>query len=313
MMRVLHSGPFAVGILAAIFAMAPFITADEGLLYLAALIMTWSIFALGYDIAFGLTGLLSFGHAAFFGMGAYAASWAMLSANLPFSIGVAAAMGMGGLSAFLFGIVGRRVSGLYFSLMTLMLAELIAIVMTTRLRHLSGGVDGLPGVPRPQAFGIDFFNAANFYWVVFAFFCATLVACGILKSSPLGQALQGIRQNAVRSEQVGFNVGALRLTALTLSGCLSGLAGALLASLMMYVSPQLLGWKMSGDVVIMTLLGGSGTLVGPVIGVALVELLREGLSASTEYWYGLLGVIFILCTIYLPEGVAGLGRKLWRR
>jgi branched-chain amino acid transport system permease protein len=82
---------------------------------------------------------------------------------------------------------------------------------------------------------------------------------------------------------------------------------------MMYVSPQLLGWKMSGDVVIMTLLGGSGKLVGPVIGVTLVELLREGLSATTEHWYGLLGVIFILCTIYLPEGVAGLGRKLWRR
>lgn len=313
MTRMLHSGILSIGVLAVVFAAAPLITADEGLLYLAALIMTWSIFALGFDIAFGLSGLLSFGHAAFFGMGAYAATWTMLWAGLPFSVGIAAAIGMGGFSAFLFGIVGRRVSGLYLSLMTLMLAELIAITMTTRLRRLSGGVDGLPGVPRPQAFGIDFFNAGNFYWVVFAFFCAALVFCGVLKSSPLGQALQGIRQNEVRSEQVGFNVGALRLTALTLSGGLSGLAGALLASLMMYVSPQLLGWKVSGDVVIMTLLGGSGTLIGPVAGVALVELLREGLSSSTEYWYGILGVIFILCTIYLPEGVAGLGKKLWRR
>ncbi|MCO5130026.1 MAG: branched-chain amino acid ABC transporter permease [Xanthobacteraceae bacterium] len=313
MRQVKHSEVLTVGVLVLLFAAAPFVTGDEGWLYLAALIMTWSIFALGYDISFGLTGLLSFGHAAFFGMGAYAASWAMLSAGLPFSVGIVAAIGAGGLSALVFGFVGRRVSGLYFSLMTLMLAELISIVMTTRLRHLSGGVDGLPGVPRPQAFGIDFFNAANFYWVIFALFCLTLAFCAVLKSSPLGQALRGVRQNAVRSEQVGFNVGALRLTALTLSGCLSGLAGALLASLMMYVSPQLLGWKMSGDVVIMTLLGGSGTPVGPVIGVTLVELLREGLSATTEHWYGLLGVIFILCTIYLPEGVAGLGRKLWRR
>ncbi|WP_182915360.1 branched-chain amino acid ABC transporter permease [Rhodopseudomonas palustris] len=308
-----YANAITVVVLALAFAATPLVSADEGVLYFAALIMAWSIFALGYYISFGLAGLLSFGHAAFFGMGAYAAAWTMLSAELPFSAGMLAAIVVGGATAGLFGLIGRRVSGLYFALMTLMLAELIAIVMTTRLRQLSGGVDGLPGVPRPHAFDIDFFNAANFYWVIFGFFVAALAFCGVLQASPLGQALRGIRQNPVRAEQVGFNVGALRLTALILSGAVSGLAGALLASLMMYVSPQLLGWKISGDVVIMTLLGGSGHLIGPVIGVALVELLREQLSAHTEHWYGLLGVIFIVCTIYLPNGIAGLGKKLWRR
>ncbi len=309
----LHPEMPSIGALTLGFLAVGLLSPDEATLYLAALIMTWSIFALGYDISFGLTGMLSFGHAAFFGIGAYAASWAMMNGKWSFLAGLVVAAFAGGGVALLFGLVSRRVSGLYFSLLTLMLSELIAIVMTTRLRGLSGGVDGLAGVPRPQVAGIDFINTANFYWLIFAGFCITLLFCGVLKHSPLGQALQAVRQNPVRAEQIGFDIAALRLTALGLSGGLSGLAGAFLASLMMYVSPQLLNWKVSGDVVIMTLLGGSGTLAGPVIGVMLVELLREGLSALTPYWYGVLGVIFILCTIFLPQGVAGLGARLWRR
>ena len=309
----LHPEMPAIGALMLGFLAVGLFSPDEATLYLAALIMIWSIFALGFDLSFGLTGMLSFGHAAFFGIGAYAASWAMMSGKSSFAAALVVAAFAGGGAALLFGLVSRRVSGLYFSLLTLMLSELIAIVMTTRLRGLSGGVDGLAGVPRPEMADIDFINTANFYWLIFAGFCITLVFCGVLKHSPLGQALQAVRQNPVRAEQIGFDIAALRLTALGLSGGISGLAGAFLASLMMYVSPQLLNWKVSGDVVIMTLLGGSGTLAGPVIGVTLVELLREGLSALTPYWYGVLGVIFILCTIFLPQGIAGLGARLWRR
>lgn len=313
MMRQRHPEALSIGALALAFLAVRLLFPDEGTIYLAALIMIWSIFALGYDIAFGMTGMLSFGHAAFFGIGAYAASWAMINGGWPFLAALVAAALSGGGVAIIYGFISRRVSGLYFSLLTLMLSELVAIVMTTRLRGLSGGIDGLPGVPRPQLAGIDFFSTANFFWPIFAAFCLTLVFCGILKHSPLGQALQAVRQNPVRAEQIGFDVAALRLAALGLSGGISGLAGAFLASLMMYVSPQLLNWKISGDVVIMTLLGGSGMLAGPVIGVTLVELLRESLSALTPYWYGILGVIFILCTIFLPQGIAGLGVKLWRR
>lgn len=313
MTRKLHPEALPIVAMALVFLGAGLFSANEGFIYLVALIMIWSIFALGYDIAFGLSGLLSFGHAAFFGLGAYAAAWAMLDGGWPFSLALLAAAGAGALTALLFGIIGRRVSGLYFSLMTLMLAELIAIVMTTRLRKLSGGVDGLPGVPRPVFGEVDFFSNHAFYWSIYAAFVATLIFCGIFKHSPFGQALQGLRQNPVRAEQIGFDIGGLRLAALTVSGGFSGLAGAYLASLMMYVGPQMLNWKISGDVVIMTLLGGSGTLLGPVIGVTLVELLREGLSASTQYWYGILGVIFIFCTIFLPQGLVGLGARLWRR
>ncbi|MGQ3028292.1 MAG: branched-chain amino acid ABC transporter permease [Ferrovibrionaceae bacterium] len=279
---------------------------DDGTLYFAMLVMIWSIFALGYDISFGLTGLLSFGHAAFFGMGAYAAAWAMQRGGAGFGTGLAAAMLMGAVLALAFATLATRVSGLFFALMTLMLGELVSLIMTTRLRGLSGGVDGLPGVPRPDWFGVDFFENRHFYWVVLALFLVTLLACGLLRRSPLGQALLAVRQNPVRAGQLGLDVALHRLIAVTVSGAFSGLAGALLAGLMMYAGPQTLGWRISGDVVIMAVLGGSGTLIGPVLGVVLVEALREWLSLYTQHTYGLIGLIIILCTLYLPRGIAGL-------
>jgi branched-chain amino acid transport system permease protein len=298
---------------AALFAVLALTVRNDGVSYMLSLIMVWAIFALGYDLAFGTAGILSFGHAAYFGLGAYGATWAMLRFNLPFSVGLVCAMLMGALAGALVAWIGRRVTGLYFSLLTLMLAELVSIVMLTRLRDLSGGVDGIPGVPRPSFGSIDFFANSAFVWVVFALFLGTVLGVHVLRRSPLGQALQGLRQNAVRLEQLGLNVGRLRLTAMALSGAVSGLAGALLASLMMYSGPQLLHWKMSGDVLIMTLLGGSGTLLGPILGVAFFEVVKELLAAYTDHWYGLLGVIFILGTIFMPKGLAGLVLRRWRR
>ncbi|HVR50546.1 MAG TPA: branched-chain amino acid ABC transporter permease [Pseudorhodoferax sp.] len=299
--------------LAALFALVALTVRNDGVSFMLSLIMVWAIFALGYDLAFGTAGILSFGHAAYFGLGAYGATWAMLRFNLPFSVGLLVAMLSGALAGTLVAWIGRRVTGLYFSLLTLMLAELVSILMLTRLRDLSGGVDGIPGVPRPSFGNIDFFANSAFVWVVFALFLATVLGVHLLRRSPLGQALQGLRQNPVRLEQLGLNVGRLRLAAMGLSGAVSGLAGALLASLMMYVSPQLLHWKMSGDVLIMTLLGGSGTLLGPILGVAFFELLKELLAEYTEHWYGLLGVVFILGTIFMPRGLGGLVLRRWRR
>ncbi len=292
--------------LAAVAAALRLVWPDDGFLYFVMLVMIWSIFALGYDIAFGLTGLLSFGHAAFFGMGAYAATWTMQMGGLGFGAGLVAALAMGATLAVVFAALATRVSGLFFALMTLMLGELVSLVMTTRLRGLSGGVDGLPGVARPDWFGVDFFENRHYYWVVWALFLVTMLACGLLRRAPLGQALLAVRQNAVRAGQLGLNVAAHRMAAYALSGAFAGLAGALLAGLMMYVGPQTLGWRISGDVVIMVVLGGSGTLIGPILGVILVEALREGLSLYTQHIYGLIGLIIILCTLYLPRGIAGL-------
>jgi branched-chain amino acid transport system permease protein len=287
-------------------------TTNEGILFIACLIMVWSVFALGYDLAFGTTGILSFGHAAFFGMGAFGMAWATLN-GLPFTLGLLAGAALGAACAWIVSLIGSRITGLFFSLLTLMLAELLSVLMLTRLRRLSGGVDGLPGVARPSWGTVDFFNNANFFWVVFAVFAAVLAACWVLRRSPLGQAFQAVRQNAVRAEQLGFGVRPLRQAAMALSGALSGIAGGLLASLMMYTGPQVLNWKTSGDVLIMTLLGGSGTLLGPIVGVAFFEILREVLAAYSDYWYGLVGIVFILCTLFLPKGLAGTVLHGWSR
>lgn len=288
-------------------------TRNEGILFVVCLIMVWSIFALGYDLVFGTTGILSFGHAAFFGMGAFGMAWAQLHGGLPFSLGLVAACLLGAACAWVVSLIGSRITGLFFSLLTLMMAELMSILMLTRLRSYSGGVDGLPGTARPSWGTIDFFNNANFFWVVFAVFAVVLLAIWVLRRSPLGQALQAVRQNPVRAEQLGFSVRPLRQIAMAISGGVSGIAGGLLASLLMYTGPQMLNWKTSGDVLIMTLLGGSGTLLGPIIGVAFFEVLREVLAAYSDYWYGLVGLVFIVCTLFLPKGLAGTALHWWSK
>jgi len=296
---------------AALFIALPWATSDDGILFLASLIMVWVVFALGYNVAFGLTGILSFGHAAFFGLGAYGMTWAQMHWGLSFWMGLPIAGVFGATAAGMFGWIGRRVTGLFFALLTLLLSELISILLLTRLRGISGGEDGIPGVPRPEFSSWDFYDNAVFYWVILLVFLAALLFCKMLRSSPLGCALQGVRQNSVRAEQLGFNVTRLRLMALGISGFLSGASGGLLAVLMMYTSPQLLHWKSSGDIVIMTLLGGSGTLLGSILGVAFFEILREILSSYSNYWYGLVGIVFIACTLFLRQGLAGLLLKRW--
>lgn len=288
-----------------LLAFVPAVVADRGTLYFMTLIMIWCVFALGYDLVFGLTGLLSFGHAAFFGSGAYVYALIMVREAALFPVAIGAAGLSGGVLALIVGTLALRLSGIYFSLTTLAIAELVFFVASSPLRGLTGGEDGLTGVPRPSLFRIDFYDDARYYLLVLVFFAAMLGASKVLRDSPFGKVLGGIRVNEIRAEQVGFNVRAHKLAIFGVSGVYSGIAGGLLGSLMQFVNPQGLHWSVSGDVVMMTLLGGLGTLLGPVIGVAAFEGLRELFSSYTVHWYGVLGLIFILATIFMRDGVHG--------
>ena len=299
-----HRARIAAAAVAACTA-APLLVSNEGILYYFSLVLIWSIFALGFDLAFGTAGLLSLGHAAFFGAGAFVHSILMMRAGWPFGGALAAGALAGGLLALLFGVLTIRVSGVFFTLTTQALAEMVYILAATRLHRWTGGVEGLIGVPRPTLAGIDFLQPRAYYALLAVLFLAALGAAALLRASPFGQALRGIRQNGTRAAQLGLNVTRFKVAALTVSGVYSAFAGALLASLMSFVSPQLMQWTVSGDLLIMTLLGGAGTLLGPVLGVAVIEFLREELSAVTQHWYGALGLIFVLCTIFLPNGIAG--------
>ena len=212
----------------------------------------------------------------------------------------------GALLAFCMGLFALRVSGLFFALLTLALAQMIYILASNKLRALTGGLDGIPGVPRPELLGVDFYDNRNYYAFVVVIFLAGLALMALLRASPFGKALRAVQANDTRASQLGYNVHALRQSAFVVSGAYAGVSGALLASLMFYISPQMLHWSTSGDVLIMTVLGGKGTLLGPILGVAVFELLKEELSQITQYWYGILGLIFIFATIFLRNGIAGL-------
>ncbi|MDO8768519.1 MAG: branched-chain amino acid ABC transporter permease [Burkholderiaceae bacterium] len=289
----------------ALIVVLPLVTHDDFLLNLATLVMIWSIFAVGFDLVFGALGMVSFGHASFLGIGGYALAIATQRLGLPFSAAILSAIVLGAASAWLISFFALRVSGIFFALVTLALSQLLYILADSKLRSFTGGADGLPGVDRPSLAGIDFFNSLNFYGYVAAIFLLVLLGVAVLRASPFGRVVSGIQQNEIRCEQLGYDVQRVRQITFVVSGGISGLAGALLASLLMYVNPQMLHWTTSGDVIIMTLLGGAGTLWGPVAGVLLFEVLKEWLSGKTQYWYGILGLIFILATIYCPRGVLG--------
>lgn len=287
--------------------------ADHGTTYFVTLILIWSIFAVAYNLVFGLTGLLSFGHAAFFGTGAFAFALTMRSYPDMFPLALLAGIAAAAATAAVAGMLALRLSGIYFSLTTLAIAELIFFVTSSPLRDISGGEDGIAGILRPTLFGVPFYDDTNFYLLVLAIFMVVLAGVATFRESPFGKVLNGIRLNEIRAEQVGFNTRLSKLIAFVVSGAVSGLAGALLVCLMMFFNSQLMHWTASGDVVIMTLLGGKGTLLGPVLGVAAYELAREQISSYTVHWYGILGICFILATLYMPDGLMGLVRAIAAR
>lgn len=298
--------------LAAALAMVP-LFANHGTTYFVTLILIWAIFAVAYDLVFGLTGLLSFGHAAFFGTGAFVFALTVQAFPDLFLLALLAGIAAAAVMAAVAGVLALRLSGIYFSLTTLAIAELIFFATTSPLRGISGGEDGITGIVRPMLFGISFYDDTNFYLLVLAIFMLVLAGAAVFRESPFGKVLSGIRLNEIRAEQVGFNTKLSKLIVFIVSGAVSGLAGALLVCLMMFFNSQLMHWTASGDIVIMTLLGGKGTLFGPVLGVAAYEFAREEISSYTVHWYGILGICFILATLYMPNGLMGLVRAMVAR
>jgi len=277
---------------------------------LVSLILVYSIFALGYDLAFGVTGLLSLGHAAFFGVGGYALANLTIRLHWPFELALVTGGLLAAALAALMALIALRLSGIFFALTTLALGQLCYIIASTRMKALTGGFDGISGISRPTLMHYDFSDDRNFLFYIAAVFVLLLAVAARLRASPFGQILAGIRLNAPRIEQLGWPVRRYQVAAFAISGFYAGIAGGLLASLLFYVSPQTMNWTTSGDVLIMSILGGVGTLFGPVLGVAVFELLRDQLEHVTDRWYGVLGLVFIMVTIFAPGGIMGVLR--WR-
>jgi branched-chain amino acid transport system permease protein len=277
---------------------------------IAAEIWIFAMFGLGLNLLLGYTGMLSFGQATFFGSAAYVAGWLLKNygINVFFALGIG--VGVGAASAAVVGYLCVQRSGLYFIMLTFALNQLFfftAYQWTT----VTGGEDGMPGIPRPEFWGIDFSDPLIYYAFVSALFLLSLWVMKRIVESPLGKILVAIRENEVRAEAVGYHVPRFKLLAFVIGGAFSGLAGVLYAMLFGIVPLEAIGFVTSGNVVFATLIGGSGSLYGPVIGSFVFIWLSESMSTVWARWPLLLGLAFILVVLFLRGGVVEAWSKFW--
>jgi branched-chain amino acid transport system permease protein len=278
---------------------------------IASEIWIFAIFGLGLNLLLGYTGLLSFGQSTFFGSAAYVAGYLLKH----YAIGVFAALGIGvavgAMSALLVGYLCVQRSGLYFIMLTFALNQLFYFI-AYQWTSVTGGEDGMPGVPRPAMLGIDFRDPVAYYIFVSVLFLLSLWVMKRIVESPLGKILQGIRENEVRAEAVGYHVPRFKLAAFVIGGAFSGLAGVLYAMLFGIVPLEAISFVTSGNVVFATLIGGSGSLYGPIIGSFVFIWLSESMSVMWARWPLLLGVAFIIVVLFFRGGVVEAWTRIWR-
>ena len=302
----------ALGILVLVFPFAGFTFYTE----LLTKVMILAIFAMSLDLLVGYTGLVSFGHAAFFGVGAYTLGLAAPkyeAANLWLTL--PAAMAVAGLAALVVGVFVVRAKGIYFIMVTLAFAQMFYFVFHDT--DFGGGSDGISMNFKPVASigGVTPFDLASstqFYYFVLV---VTLLVYGFLRTllgSTLGHALKGIRSNEHRMRSLGFPIYLYKLASFAVAGSLAGLAGYLSALQFGFVNPELLSWHQSGNVLLMLILGGLGTLHGAVAGAFTFVLLQEVFSSLTKHWQLLLGGTIVLLVLFLPGGLAKLTSRFRR-
>jgi len=275
---------------------------------IATEIWIFAIFGLGLNLLLGYTGLLSFGQSTFFGSAAYVAGWLLKQYGINAFLALGIGVGVGAASAALVGYLCVQRSGLYFIMLTFALNQLFYFI-AYQWTSVTGGEDGMPGVPRPVLAGIDFTNPLVYYTLVSALFLASLWIMKRIVESPLGRILQAIRENPVRAEAVGYDVPRFKLLAFVIGGAFSGLAGVLYAMLFGIVPLEAIGFVFSGNVLFATLIGGSGSLYGPVIGSFVFIWLSESVSTLWARWPLLLGVAFVIVVLFLRGGVV----EAWSR
>jgi branched-chain amino acid transport system permease protein len=301
----------AVCAAAALLLGAPFVLPPYplGLLLEAFL---FGLFAMSLDLLVGWAGLVSLGHAAAFGLGGYTLAFLSLRAGWSLLPALLGALLVAAAWAALTGALCVRGRGVGFLMLTLAFAQLLHTV-AYKWTSLTGGSNGLAGIPRPPlALGplgnLPVQADAPFYFVALSAFVAGGLLLHRVGRSPVGHILQGIRANEARMRALGFPVLRYKVAALTLAGALAAVAGALHAAYTGYVSPDSLDWVTSGEVLIMVLLGGAGTLLGPVVGAVIFLFLREVVSTLTQHWMLYLGVFFMACVLLFPQGVVGVLR-----
>jgi len=291
----------------ALLALVPVVALAAGEPYYIALvtrIMIFAIAAMGLNFILGFGGMVSFGHAAFIGLGAYAVGLAAYHGVDNGYIHLALVVAVSGFAALLIGAVCLRTSGLYFIMITLAFAQFLYFVGVGLKQY--GGNDGFTFRGHSTfSSWIDFGNRVTFYYVVWGVLAFTVFLIARIVRSRFGMALGAVRSNETRIQALGLPTFRYRLTAFVMSGVICGIAGGLLANLTQFVSPAYMDWTRSGELLIMVIMGGVSSVFGPVLGATLLLLLEEILSSYTEHWQLLLGPILILIVLFAKKGLMG--------
>ncbi|MEZ2126507.1 MULTISPECIES: branched-chain amino acid ABC transporter permease [unclassified Sinorhizobium] len=278
-------------------------------------LLCFALFACAFNLLLGYTGLLSFGHATFFGGAAYFTAYTVKEWGLPPELGIVVGVAGAAFLGLVMGFFAIRRQGIYFAMITLALAQMFFFFcLQAEFTH---GEDGIQSVPRGHLFGfIDLNSSTNMYYFVLAVFVIGVLIIWRFINSPFGMILKSIRENEARATSLGYSVARYKLGAFVMSAALAGLAGAVKSLVFQFATLTDVAWQMSGEVILMTLLGGIGTLIGPLFGAGLVVVLENYLATSEFPVTIITGIVFMICVLIFRRGIIGefyasrLGRKL---
>lgn len=275
---------------------------------LAVMILIYGLYALGFNLLFGYLGLLSFGHSALFGAGAYLCGIAIVHFGWPWYLAIGLGLVAGMLVALVIGALAIRTRGIYFAMVTMALSQCVYYLFYQAV-DLTGGENGLRGVNLKFVnifgFQVDFLDPLSRYYIICSFVIAALWVLSRILASPFGAVIEAVRENEARARASGYDVMLVRLLTFVLSGAFCGLAGALLALHLSTVPIETMHYETSGLAVMMCLLGGMGTFFGPFIGAAVFLLLENLVSVWTSHWQLFVGLAFMVCVLFFPRGIWG--------
>lgn len=275
-------------------------------------VLIWAILALGLNILVGYGGLVSLGHAGLFGVSCYVAAWLVTNAGAGHLTAAVTAIAMTVLMSAVFAVLSLRATGIVFLMITLALSQILWGI-AYRWISLTNGDNGISLAARPEPFGISLASPTAFYFVSLMVFGIAVLSMKMFVASPFGASLKGTRDQAQRMTTLGFNVWLIRFLAFLISGFWSGIAGLLFVYYNQFVSPHVLSLTTSAEALLMVISGGMGTLLGPVVGAAIVVIMKNVASAYIERWNFMLGAIFVTIVIFMPEGLVPGTARLWRQ
>jgi branched-chain amino acid transport system permease protein len=297
----------ALGVLVVFLAVAPFFLYPVFLMKL----LCFALFACAFNLLIGYVGLLSFGHAAYFGMGGYIAGYTAKAYGLTPELAVLVGAAVAGFQGWIFGWIAIRRQGIYFAMITLALAQMIYFFCVQA--PFTGGEDGIQAIPRGSLFGsISLSSDMNMYWFVAAIFLAGFLAIHRIIHSPYGQVLKAIRENEPRATSLGYRTDDYKLVAFILSATLAGVAGGVKSLVFGIATLTDVHWAMSGEVVLMTLVGGLGTVFGPVVGAAVIVTMQNYLAEMGAWVTVIQGAIFVTVVLAFRRGIVGEIANLFR-